>query len=95
MQANCPAANVSESITLGELPFAGVAGRPYPLVSAACAAACVVCVTRHVVCVRAAELGHLKCDHGLWLTVANVLAMGTVSLLPIISGKPYPGSRTV
>lgn len=35
-----------------------------------------------------AELGHLKCDHGLWLTVANVLAMGTVSLLPIISGAP-------
>lgn len=36
--------------------------------------------------VLAHELGHLKCDHGLWLTVANVLAMGTVSLLPIISG---------
>ena len=31
------------------------------------------------------ELGHLKCDHGLWLTVANVLASGTVSVLPIIS----------
>jgi len=30
------------------------------------------------------ELGHLKCDHGLWLTVANVLASGTVSVLPII-----------
>lgn len=35
--------------------------------------------------VLAHELGHLKCDHGLWLTAANVLAMGTVSLLPIIS----------
>ena len=35
----------------------------------------------------AAELGHLKCDHGLWLTIANVLASGTVSLLPVISGK--------
>lgn len=33
-----------------------------------------------------AELGHLKCDHGLWLTIANVLASGTVSLLPLISG---------
>ena len=29
--------------------------------------------------------GHLKCNHGLWLTVANVLASGTVSVLPIIS----------
>ncbi len=35
--------------------------------------------------VLAHELGHLKCDHGLWLTAANVLAMGTVSLLPIVS----------
>ncbi len=30
--------------------------------------------------VLAHELGHLKCDHGLWLTVANVLASGTVRL---------------
>lgn len=29
------------------------------------------------------ELGHLKCDHAVWLTAANVL--GTVSLLPMIS----------
>jgi Zn-dependent protease with chaperone function len=29
--------------------------------------------------VLAHELGHLKCDHGLWLTVANVIASGTVS----------------
>jgi Zn-dependent protease with chaperone function len=36
--------------------------------------------------VLAHELGHLKCDHGLWLTVANMLADGTVSLLPVISG---------
>eukprot|EP00878_Enallax_costatus_P036853 GHUV01041425.1.p1 GENE.GHUV01041425.1~~GHUV01041425.1.p1 ORF type:complete len:305 (+),score=59.94 GHUV01041425.1:381-1295(+) len=36
--------------------------------------------------VIAHELGHLKCDHGLWLTIANVLASGTVSLLPLISG---------
>lgn len=39
--------------------------------------------------VVAHELGHLKCDHGVWLTVANVLASGTVSLLPVISGKGY------
>ncbi len=32
------------------------------------------------------ELGHLKCDHGVWLTAANVLALGTVSLLPVVSG---------
>ena len=31
------------------------------------------------------ELGHLKCDHGVWLTAANVLALGTVSLLPVVS----------
>ncbi|WIA19977.1 hypothetical protein OEZ85_005854 [Tetradesmus obliquus] len=36
--------------------------------------------------VIAHELGHLKCDHGLWLTTANVLASGTVSILPFISG---------
>eukprot|EP00775_Hariotina_reticulata_P005214 gene5214-5452_t len=36
--------------------------------------------------VIAHELGHLKCDHGLWLTIANVLASGTVSILPLISG---------
>eukprot|EP00798_Chlamydomonas_sp_ICE-L_P027092 gene27093-2316_t len=35
--------------------------------------------------VLAHELGHLKCNHGLWLTVANVLASGTVSVLPVIS----------
>lgn len=32
------------------------------------------------------ELSHIKCDHGVWLTAANVLALGTVSLLPIVSG---------
>ncbi|GFR48509.1 hypothetical protein Agub_g10368 [Astrephomene gubernaculifera] len=36
--------------------------------------------------VLAHELGHLKCDHGLWLTIANVLAGGTVSVLPVVSG---------
>lgn len=35
--------------------------------------------------VLAHELGHLKCQHGVWLTAANVLALGTVSLLPIVS----------
>ena len=30
--------------------------------------------------------GHLKCNHGVWLTAANVLALGTVSLLPLVSG---------
>lgn len=51
--------------------------------------ACVVYgVSACVLACLPTELGHLKCDHGLWLTVANVLAMGTVSLLPIISGTP-------
>ena len=36
--------------------------------------------------VIAHELGHLKCEHGTWLTAANVLASGTVSLLPVVSG---------
>lgn len=36
--------------------------------------------------VLAHELGHLKCNHGIWLTAANVLALGTVSLLPFFSG---------
>jgi Zn-dependent protease with chaperone function len=35
--------------------------------------------------VIAHELGHLKCDHAVWLTAANVLALGTVSLLPIFT----------
>lgn len=35
--------------------------------------------------VIAHELGHLKCDHAVWLTAANVLALGTVSLLPMVS----------
>ncbi|CAM9864142.1 unnamed protein product, partial [Phaeothamnion confervicola] len=30
--------------------------------------------------VIAHELGHLKCEHGLWVTAANVLAMGLYSL---------------
>ena len=28
--------------------------------------------------VLAHELGHLKCEHGTWLTVANVIALGAV-----------------
>lgn len=32
------------------------------------------------------ELGHLKCDHGVWLTVGNVLASGTLTVLPLLSG---------
>ena len=35
--------------------------------------------------VIAHELGHLKCDHGVWLTIANVLASGTLSVLPAAS----------
>jgi len=42
-------------------------------------------------CVLAHELGHLKCDHGLWLTVANVLASGAVSILPVISSSLEEG----
>ncbi|KAI5080580.1 hypothetical protein GOP47_0003763 [Adiantum capillus-veneris] len=30
--------------------------------------------------VIAHELGHLKCDHGIWLTFANILALGAYSL---------------
>ncbi|XP_031107313.1 uncharacterized protein LOC116012000 [Ipomoea triloba] len=30
--------------------------------------------------VLAHELGHLKCDHGVWLTVANILTLGAYSL---------------
>lgn len=35
--------------------------------------------------VLAHELGHLKCDHGVWLTVANLLATGTVQVLPVLT----------
>ena len=35
--------------------------------------------------VIAHELGHLKCNHGVWLTFANLLALGAGSLLPGIS----------
>ncbi len=35
--------------------------------------------------VLAHELGHLKCNHGVWLTTANLLALGAISLLPMIS----------
>lgn len=31
------------------------------------------------------ELGHLKCDHGIWLTVANVIASNTRTALPLLS----------
>ena len=31
-------------------------------------------------------MGHLKCNHGVWLTIAHVLAGGTRSLLPAIAG---------
>lgn len=31
------------------------------------------------------QLGHLKCDHGVWLTVGNVLANGTIRILPVMS----------
>lgn len=36
-------------------------------------------------CVIAHELGHLKCDHGVWLTIGNVLASGTMNFLPVVS----------
>mmetsp|Transcript_1755 Transcript_1755/g.5092 ORF Transcript_1755/g.5092 Transcript_1755/m.5092 type:complete len:323 (-) Transcript_1755:264-1232(-) len=41
--------------------------------------------------VIAHELGHLKCDHGLWLTIANLLASGAVSILPVISSSLEEG----
>lgn len=30
--------------------------------------------------VLAHELGHLKCDHGVWLTIANILTLGAYSV---------------
>lgn len=57
-----------------------------------------VCSCRHVTTVSvtyccalpqaviAHELGHLKCDHGVWLTIANLLAGGTLQVLPGLSG---------
>ncbi|XP_077228024.1 peptidase family M48 family protein [Tasmannia lanceolata] len=35
---------------------------------------------RELQAVLAHELGHLKCDHGVWLTFANILAMGASSV---------------
>jgi Zn-dependent protease with chaperone function len=35
--------------------------------------------------VLAHELGHLKCDHGTYLTAANLLALGAATLLPGLS----------
>ena len=40
-----------------------------------------------VQCVLAHELGHLKCNHGIWLTTANLLALGAIQLLPMISSS--------
>lgn len=37
------------------------------------------------------ELGHLKCSHGVWLTMANVIASSTVSALPLLSGALEDG----
>ena len=34
-------------------------------------------------CVIAHELGHLKCDHGVWLTVANLLGLG-IEVSPLV-----------
>lgn len=47
----------------------------------------------HVVqqAVIAHELGHLKCNHGVWLTMANVLATNTLSVLPLLSGAVEEG----
>lgn len=41
--------------------------------------------------VIAHELGHLKCNHGVWLTMANVLANNTLSVLPLLSGAVEEG----
>lgn len=35
---------------------------------------------RELQAVLAHELGHLKCDHGVWLTFANILTLGAYSL---------------
>lgn len=35
---------------------------------------------RELQAVLAHELGHLKCDHGIWLTFANILALGAYSI---------------
>ncbi|XP_020107404.1 uncharacterized protein LOC109723456 isoform X1 [Ananas comosus] len=35
---------------------------------------------RELQAVLAHELGHLKCDHGVWLTLANILTLGASSI---------------
>ena len=35
--------------------------------------------------VLAHELGHLKCEHGIWLTLANIVGAGTATVLPMVS----------
>ena len=43
--------------------------------------------------VIAHELGHLKCDHGVWLTVANLLTMGAeiTPLVPVLRRRQFSG----
>uniref|UniRef100_A0A804P1S8 Ste24 endopeptidase n=1 Tax=Zea mays TaxID=4577 RepID=A0A804P1S8_MAIZE len=38
----------------------------------------------HRLVVLAHELGHLKCDHGVWLTFANILTMGAYTVPEVV-----------
>ncbi|PWA98774.1 peptidase family M48 family protein [Artemisia annua] len=44
--------------------------------------------------VLAHELGHLKCDHGVWLKVANILTVGAYTI-PVLKPIPAPVSSPV
>ena len=39
-----------------------------------------LCLCKAVI---AHELGHLKCEHGVWLLIANLFSLGATRLLPI------------
>ncbi|RZS01036.1 hypothetical protein BHM03_00030834 [Ensete ventricosum] len=40
---------------------------------------------RELQAVLAHELGHLKCDHGVWLTFANIITLGAYSVPGMMS----------
>jgi len=88
LQMECPEVYVRQSASPNAYTLAISGRKPFIVVHTSLLE---LLTNKEIQAVLAHELGHLKCNHGVWLTAANVLALGTVSLLPIISNAVEEG----
>eukprot|EP00210_Caulerpa_lentillifera_P007105 g6798.t1 len=88
LQMECPDVYIRQSPTPNAYTLAIAGRKPFIVLHTSLLE---LLTLEEIQAVLAHELGHLKCNHGVWLTAANLLALGFVSLIPVVSNAVQEG----